>query len=175
MTAVHPCDVERRAVGAYSLIAATGRLTAKEFRLTSEIFDAEEHYIDVRRTWFDGIGEAGLEHIVKAIGGGRRKDPDFTWTNTGLGNVKSAIANIHRVIWEPSVGATIAASTSKKTSAALRAPPQRSRLSHTRRSSQSARCQRIHRGNQNAKCNYGFAKTLRRTCHWPCLSTTPVG
>ncbi len=39
-------------VSAYSLIAATGRLTAKELRLTSEIYDAEEHYFDVRRAWF---------------------------------------------------------------------------------------------------------------------------
>jgi outer membrane protein len=39
-------------VSAYSLIAATGRLTAKELGLSKTIYDAEEHYFDVRRKWF---------------------------------------------------------------------------------------------------------------------------
>ena len=45
---------------------------------------------------FDGIGEAGLKHIVKTTGGGRPKGPDFNWVNTGLGNVKSAITGTLR-------------------------------------------------------------------------------
>ena len=45
---------------------------------------------------FDGIDEAGVDHIVKTTGGGRPKDPDFTWVNTGLGNVKSAITGTLR-------------------------------------------------------------------------------
>ncbi|MFY0612618.1 MAG: TolC family outer membrane protein [Hyphomicrobiaceae bacterium] len=39
-------------VNAYSLILATGRLTSQELGLTKKIYDAEEHYFDVRRAWF---------------------------------------------------------------------------------------------------------------------------
>jgi outer membrane protein len=39
-------------VSAYALIAFTGRLTAKELGLSDRIYDAEEHYFDVRRKWF---------------------------------------------------------------------------------------------------------------------------
>lgn len=39
-------------VNAYSLISSTGRLTAKELSLAKKIYDAEEHYLDVRRAWF---------------------------------------------------------------------------------------------------------------------------
>lgn len=39
-------------VNAYTLISATGRLTAKELRLNKKIYDAEAHYFDVRRAWF---------------------------------------------------------------------------------------------------------------------------
>jgi outer membrane protein len=34
------------------LIAFTGRLTAKELGLSDKVYDAEEHYFDVRRKWF---------------------------------------------------------------------------------------------------------------------------
>ena len=45
---------------------------------------------------FDGIAEAGLEHIVKIACGGRLNDPNFNWVNTGLSNVKSAITGTLR-------------------------------------------------------------------------------
>lgn len=45
---------------------------------------------------FEGLAEAGLKHVVKIAGGGRPEDPDFTWVNTGLGNVKSAITGTLR-------------------------------------------------------------------------------
>ena len=40
---------------------------------------------------FNGLAEAGMKHIVTITGGGRPKGTTFTWVNTGLGNVKSAI------------------------------------------------------------------------------------
>ncbi len=39
-------------VSAYSLISATGRLTARELSLSKVVYDPEEHYFDVRRKWF---------------------------------------------------------------------------------------------------------------------------
>lgn len=39
-------------VSAYSLISATGRLTAQDLQLSKKLYDAEEHYFDVRRKWF---------------------------------------------------------------------------------------------------------------------------
>ena len=62
-------------VNAYSLISATGRLTAKELSLTSKIYDAEEHYFDVRRSWF-GISITHRD--------GRREHVDV-WDTHGKG------------------------------------------------------------------------------------------
>ena len=45
---------------------------------------------------FEGIAEAGLDHVVKNTGGGRPKDQEFVWVNTGLGNVKAAITGTLR-------------------------------------------------------------------------------
>ena len=39
-------------VAGYDLIAAVGRLTAKEMGLNKKIYDPEAHYFDVRRKWF---------------------------------------------------------------------------------------------------------------------------
>ncbi len=39
-------------VNAYSLIAATGRLTAQELALTKKVYDPEAHYFAVRKKWF---------------------------------------------------------------------------------------------------------------------------
>jgi hypothetical protein len=47
---------------------------------------------------FNGIAEAGLEHVVRITGGGRPKDGEFKWVNTGLGNIKSAITGTCRSI-----------------------------------------------------------------------------
>ena len=47
---------------------------------------------------FNGIAEAGFEHVVKVTGGGRPLDGQFKWVNTGLGNVKSAITGTCRSI-----------------------------------------------------------------------------
>ena len=47
---------------------------------------------------FDGFDEAGIEHVVKITGGGRPEGSDFTWVNTGLGNVKGAITGTCRSI-----------------------------------------------------------------------------
>ena len=40
---------------------------------------------------FNGVADADLKHVVKITGGGRPEGSSFTWVNTGLGNVKSAI------------------------------------------------------------------------------------
>ena len=40
---------------------------------------------------FKGFVDAGLAHVVKITGGGRPQGPDFTWVNTGLGNVQGSI------------------------------------------------------------------------------------
>jgi ISXO2-like transposase domain/Transposase zinc-ribbon domain len=45
---------------------------------------------------FNGIAEAGLTHQVTITGGGRPKDPEFKWVNTGLGNVKGSITGTLR-------------------------------------------------------------------------------
>ncbi len=45
---------------------------------------------------FKGIVAAGVAHVIKITGGGRPKDPDFKWINTGLGNVQSAIKSTLR-------------------------------------------------------------------------------
>jgi len=39
-------------VNAYTLISATGRLTAQEFGLSKHVYDPEEHYFEVRRKWY---------------------------------------------------------------------------------------------------------------------------
>jgi hypothetical protein len=78
----------------------------------------------------------------------------FKWTNTGQGNIKSAIAGDARATRSlPSVispltrGASIAASSATKTSSALRASLRRLRPLATNRSPQSKR-QRRYRGNR---------------------------
>ena len=40
---------------------------------------------------FGGVVEAGMKHMAIVTGGGRPKDDHLRWTNTGLGNIKSAI------------------------------------------------------------------------------------
>ena len=40
---------------------------------------------------FNGLADAGMKHVIKITGGGRPQGTGFTWVNTGLGNVKSAI------------------------------------------------------------------------------------
>ena len=60
-------------VSSYSLIAATGRLTAQDLGLSNTIYDAEEHYFDVRRKWF-GISITNQD--------GRREHLD-TWDSHG--------------------------------------------------------------------------------------------
>ena len=62
-------------VNAYSLISSTGRLTAKELSLAKKIYNAEEHYFDVRRSWF-GIS---ITHR-----NGRRERVDV-WESHGKG------------------------------------------------------------------------------------------
>ena len=47
---------------------------------------------------FNGVAEAGLEHVVKVTGGGRPLDGEFKWVNTGLGNIKCAITGTCRSI-----------------------------------------------------------------------------
>jgi len=45
---------------------------------------------------FGGLAQAGLKHKVVLTGSGRPKDERFKWTNTGLGNIKCAIAGTCR-------------------------------------------------------------------------------
>jgi ribosomal protein L37AE/L43A len=45
---------------------------------------------------FNGLAEAGLDHTAIVTGGGRPEDIRFKWTNTGLGNIKSAITGTCR-------------------------------------------------------------------------------
>ena len=45
---------------------------------------------------FNGLDDAGLKHTRRVTGSGRPTDPDFKWTNTGLGNVKGAITGTCR-------------------------------------------------------------------------------
>lgn len=45
---------------------------------------------------FNGLGEAGLTHVVKVTGGGRPKGTAFTWVNTTISNVKGAITGTLR-------------------------------------------------------------------------------
>ena len=45
---------------------------------------------------FLGLAEAGMRHIPVVTGGGRPKNPLFKWVNTGLGNIKAAIAGTCR-------------------------------------------------------------------------------
>ena len=40
---------------------------------------------------FGGVVEAGMKHTAIVTGGGRPKDERLRWTNTGLGNIKSAL------------------------------------------------------------------------------------
>jgi len=47
---------------------------------------------------WNGVAEAGLDHVVRITGGGRPKDDAFKWVNTGLGNVKGAITGTCRSI-----------------------------------------------------------------------------
>ena len=39
-------------VNAYTTLAATGRLTAQDLRLSSKIYDSEAHYAEIRRKWY---------------------------------------------------------------------------------------------------------------------------
>ena len=45
---------------------------------------------------WNGLGAAGMKPEPRVTGGGRPKDPDFKWVNTGLGNVKGAITGTCR-------------------------------------------------------------------------------
>ena len=45
---------------------------------------------------FNGFADAGLTHVAVITAGGRPKDIEFKWSNTGLGNVKSAITGTLR-------------------------------------------------------------------------------
>ncbi|GAI44991.1 unnamed protein product, partial [marine sediment metagenome] len=45
---------------------------------------------------FLGLKEAGMRHLPVVTGGGRPKNPLFSWVNTGLGNIKSAITGTCR-------------------------------------------------------------------------------
>ena len=45
---------------------------------------------------FGGVVEAGMKHTAIVTGGGRPKDDRLKWTNTGLGNIKSAITGTCR-------------------------------------------------------------------------------
>ena len=47
-----------------------------------------------------GVAEAGMKHNPRVTGGGRPTDDGFKWVNTGLGNLKSAIAGTLRSIDE---------------------------------------------------------------------------
>ena len=47
---------------------------------------------------FNGVAEAGLDHVVRITGGGRPASGEFKWVNTGLGNVKGAITGTCRSI-----------------------------------------------------------------------------
>jgi hypothetical protein len=40
---------------------------------------------------FGGVAAAGMKHTAIVTGGGRPKNERLRWTNTGLGNIKSAI------------------------------------------------------------------------------------
>lgn len=60
-------------VSAYSLISSTGRLSAKDLGLSRKVYDAEEHYFEVRRKWF-GISITHRD--------GRREHVD-TWHTHG--------------------------------------------------------------------------------------------
>jgi hypothetical protein len=45
---------------------------------------------------FGGLAEAGMKHKAIITGGGRPRDARLKWTNTGLGNIKSAITGTCR-------------------------------------------------------------------------------
>ena len=45
---------------------------------------------------FLGVEDAGMKHLPIVTGGGRPTHPFFKWVNTGLGNIKSAIAGTCR-------------------------------------------------------------------------------
>ena len=47
---------------------------------------------------FNGIDEAGLEHVVRITRGGLPRSGEFKWVNTGLGNFKCAITGTCRSI-----------------------------------------------------------------------------
>ena len=64
-------------VNAYTLVAATGRLTAQMLRLASRIYDPEAHYGEVRRKWF-GISithSDGRRETIQVREKGRKKNP----------------------------------------------------------------------------------------------------
>ena len=45
---------------------------------------------------FEGVVEAGMDHLAINTGSGRPKDARFKWVNTALGNIKSAITGTVR-------------------------------------------------------------------------------
>ena len=45
---------------------------------------------------FEGVVEAGMDHLAIVTGGGRPRDVRFKWVNTALGNIKSAITGTVR-------------------------------------------------------------------------------
>jgi outer membrane protein len=72
-------------VNAYRVIAAVGRLTAEDLRLSSEIYDVEIHYAEIRRKWWgisithrDGREEKidAWEHRHKPYKLGKTTDPE---------------------------------------------------------------------------------------------------
>ena len=126
---------------------------------------------------FDGVVEAGMKHTAIVTGGGRPKDSDFKWINTGLGNIKSAITGTCRscdpqhtdAISPPSSGASIAASSSTRWSSASPASPPEPRPSPIDRSPRSE-AQRRHRGNQEGNC-----MARQTTCpRYPLVSTAEM-
>ncbi len=56
ITRVHPfpgTDKRNLLVASYTVLSAIGRLNAQELAVAENVYDAEEHYHEVRRKWFD--------------------------------------------------------------------------------------------------------------------------
>jgi transposase-like protein len=59
---------------------------------------------------FQGVEDAGCEHITLTTGGGRRaaRHPAFKWVNTMLGNIKTAIVATYRAVRKKHMARTLA-------------------------------------------------------------------